>query len=552
MKHYSIGLDFGTESARAILVDTANGNVIASSVSEYQDGVINNHLPSNNNSLPPNFALQNSANWLSAAETTIQTIMREADIQPKQVIGIGVDFTSSTILPTKSDGTPLHTIKKFANRPHAWPKLWKHHAAHFQAERMTELALRMKLPWLDYYGGKISSEWLPPKALQVLEEDQEIYEATDVFVEGGDWLVWNFTNRLTHNTCAAGYKALWHKGKGFPSEEYLAQLNPHFRHFYKKLSGKIVSPGTKIGELNSIWAVRLGLKAGTPIAAAIIDAHSAAIGGGVTQPNILYMIMGTSTCHLLMTEEMALIPGISGAVEDGIVPNLIGYEAGQVSVGDSFAWFINNCLPPAYINEANDINVSPHKLLTDKASKLNPGKSGLLALDWWNGNRTPFVDADLSGVILGYSLLTKPEEIYRALIESTAFGSRLIIEIFTNQGINVNSIVVGGGLVKNEMLLQIYADVTQRNISVSSSPQVSALGAAILAAVAAGREAGGYDNINEAASHMVPPPLKVYSPDYSAINVYDDLYKEYLKLGEYFGSGENLVMKTLRNIQRSK
>ena len=550
MDHYVIGIDFGTESVRAILVNTSNGALSTSEVVRYPDGVIDDFLPTNNLKLPPDYALQNPDDWLSSMEIAVRTAVKETSIKPNQIIGIGVDFTSCTILPTTVQGTPLCTLETFSKRPHAWPKLWKHHAAQPQADRITETAKRENQAWLKRYGGKVSSEWLPSKALQILEEDGEVYSASEVILEGGDWIVWQLTGKLVHNACAAGYKSLWNKKDGFPSLDFLNSVHPGLGGLYQKLPGPILPPGINVGGLLPAWAMKLGLPAGIPVAAAIIDAHAATLGAGVTQPGVMFMIMGTSTCHMLMSEKEYLIPGISGIVEDGIVPGLFGFEAGQVGVGDMFSWFIENCVTDAYAKEADGRKLSLHALLTEKASKLKPGQSGLLALDWWNGNRTPLVNAELSGLLLGVTLTTRPEEVYRALIESTAFGTRRVIETFTCKGVPVRALVAGGGLVKNQMLMQIYADITQQEISVASSPQVSALGAALLAAVAAGSDVGGYSNLTEAAKRMVPPPSQDFKPNLKAKPVYEALYFEYLTLSQYFGGWSNQVMKTLRNFRR--
>lgn len=546
MDKYVIGIDFGTESARAILVNIASGDVSTSEVARYSDGVIDERLPVGDVLLPPDFALQNPQDWLCAMQISVSAVIREAGIHPEQVIGIGVDFTSCTVLPTTREGKPLCELDGYRFQPHAWPKLWKHHAAQPQADRITQAALQQEQGWLKRYGGKVSSEWLPAKALQILEEAPEIYDATEVFLEGGDWIVWQLTGHLIHNACAAGYKALWHKSDGFPSENYLRSLHPHFDRLYKKLAGPVRSPGFRVGDLSIQWANKLGLQAGIPVAAAIIDAHSAALGAGVTEPGKMFLIMGTSTCHMLMSENEYLVPGIAGVVEDGIVPGLFGYEAGQVGVGDIFAWFVDNCTPTIYAEEAKKRNISLHTLLSEKASLLQPGQSGLLALDWWNGNRTPLVDAGLSGLLIGATLATKPEEIYRALIESTAFGTRWVIDTFTSNGLAVESLVAGGGLVKNPMLMQIYTDVTQREISIASSSQVSALGAALLAVMSSGE----YSSLTEAAAHMVPPPAQTFKPNMTSKPVYSVLYEEYLRLCHYFGNGDNQLMKVLRKLRQ--
>jgi L-ribulokinase len=444
----------------------------------------------------------------------------------------------------------LHVTEAYRDRPHAWPKLWKHHAAQAQADRVNELAAERNDEWLSCYGGRVSSEWLIPKALEILEEDPEIYRAAGRIVEAADWMVWQLTGRLKRNSCTAGYKANWRKPSGFPPTSLLRELHPRLVNlFEEKLKGPIVPPGERVGGLTETWAERLGMAVGTPVAAPLIDAHAAAIGGGVTEPDVMYMIMGTSTCHLLMSEEERPMPGIAGVVEGGILPGLFAYEAGQAGVGDVFAWFVDNAVPPTYHAEARSRGLSLHELLTEYAQDLKPGDSGLLALDWWNGNRSTLMNADLSGMLVGATLGTKPEDVYRALIEGTAFGTRVIIEAFTDHGVPVERIVAGGGLTQNPMLMQVYTDVIGRQIDVIGSELASALGAAMLGAVAAGADRGGYDTLREAATSMAPAPAGSYRCDSGHKSVYDVLFAEYQRLYDYFGRGENDVMKTLRDVR---
>lgn len=552
MAKFVIGLDFGTESVRALLVDASSGAINSMSVKAYPNGVIDSVLPGGNTPLPPDFALQDPADWLDSMEIVVRAVIADSQVEPAQIIGIGVDFTSCTILPTKADGTPLCEIPSLRNNPHSWPKLWKHHAAWKQAEKINALAVARKEPWLPRYGGAIYSEWAMPKALQITEEAPEIYRAADRLSEGADWIVWQLTGNLVRNSCGSGYKALWHKREGFPSVNYLSKLNPLFIDLYTaKFAGTVRPPGTLAGRLTLRWAQRLGLEEGTPIATGIIDAHGAALGGGLTGPGILFLIMGTSTCHMLMAEKEVQVKGISGVVEDGIMPGLFGYEAGQASVGDIFAWFVENAVPQSYREEASKQRRSLHDLLSDKAGEIYPGRTGLIALDWWNGNRCTLGDADLSGMIVGYTLSTSPEQVYRALIEATAFGTRAIIDAFTEQGLPVNVIMAGGGLTKNNCLMQIYADILGYEIAVSGTEHASALGAAMLGAVAAGKKSGGYDSIREAVTAMAPPPAHTYRPLPDHVKVYNIIYQQYLRLYEYFGK-ENRVMKVMRRLRKGE
>lgn len=453
MSRFSIGVDFGTESARAVLVDTATGRTAAARVCPYADGVIDERLPHADRPLPPDWALQNPADWVAALEQTVSGVMADSGVAPADVVGLGLDFTACTVLSAAAAGTPLCALPDLRDEPHAWAKLWKHHAAQAQADRVNALAARRGEPWLPRYGGRISSEWLLPKALQLLEEAPAVYARADVIVEGADWIVWQLTGQLARNACAAGYKATWHKTEGYPSAAFLRALHPDLADlFTRRVRGPVRAPGERVGRLTADRARRLGLAPGTPVGAAIIDAHAACPGAGVTGPGVMFLIMGTSTCHMLMASDEVLVEGISGVVADGIVPGLYGYEAGQAAVGDLLGWFVEHAVSAAYSDEAAAGGRSVHEVLSARAAALRPGESGLLALDWWNGCRSTLVDAQLGGLLVGCTLNTRAEDIYRALIEATAFGTRLIVEAFTGRGVAVDSLVAGGGLTKNALL----------------------------------------------------------------------------------------------------
>ena len=546
MSRYALGLDFGTESVRAVLVDLSTGLPGAAAVIAYPHGVIDQRLPGVETRLPPEWALQSSTDWLDTMEQAIRQVLAERRVDAACVIGVGIDFTSCTVLPTTADGTPLHVLAACRDEPHAWPKLWKHHAAQRQADRVNALATERGEPWLARYGGRISSEWVIPKALEMLEETPAVYAAAERIVEGADWVVWQLTGILVRNACAAGYKATWHKSSGYPGPAFLADLHPGLADLYtERVGGPVVAPGTPVGGLTAAWAERLGLAPGTPVAAPIIDAHAAVLGGGVSRPGTLFIMMGTSSCHLLLAEREVLAEGVSGVVEDGIVPGLFAYEAGQAAVGDIFAWFVRSSVPPSYHEEAARTARSLHEVLGERAAALRPGESGLLALDWWNGCRTPLVDAELSGVILGYSLQTTPEAIYRALIESTAFGTRLIVETFAAAGLPIESIRVGGGLTRNALAMEIYADVTGLPIEISATDQASAIGAAILAAVAG----GGFATVDEAVRALAQPPSHTVAPRSEHRAVYDGLYREYRRLVDRFGREPDSPLIRLRALR---
>jgi len=548
MSKYTLGLDFGTLDGRAVLVDVETGEELATTVYTYPDGVIDEVLPDGKTELGSDWALQNPADYITALEHTVPEVLKKSKIAPADIIGIGIDFTSCTILPIDEEGTPLCMKDKWKSNPHSWVKLWKHHAAEPYANRLKDIALKGQKKFIHRYGDKISSEWMLPKIWQVLEEAPEVYEATDRFIEAGDWLVLKLTGKERRSSCNAGYKAIWDKKEGYPSPEFFAALHPRLKNVVEeKLSTDIYPTGSKAGGLTPQMAQLTGLKENTPVAVEIIDAHSAVPACTVTQPGKMVLIMGTSTCHMLLSKEQKLIPGIPGVVEDGILPGFFGYEAGQAAVGDIFDWFVTNCVPASYEGEAKQKGLNIYRLLEEKASKLSPSKSGLLALDWWNGNRSILNNADLSGMLLGLTLNTKPEEIYRALLEATAFGTRIIIETFVNNGLPIDELYACGGMPhKDKMLIQIYADVTGREIKVASSRQASALGAAMFGALAAGSEAGGYNSIEEAVAHMASCEKKTYIPIPENVEVYNQLFAEYKKLHDYFSRGDNQVMERLK------
>jgi L-ribulokinase len=551
MAKYTLGVDFGTESARAVLVDLANGAEIAQAVCAYPDGVIDERLPGTEIALELDWALQNPADYVTCFQQSVRQAVSESGVDPVDIIGLGIDFTACTMLPTKADGTPLCYLPEWRDQPHAWVKLWKHHAAQPEANEINQVAAERGEPWLSRYGGKISSEWFFPKSLQILNEAPAVYAAADRLIEAADWIVWQLTGVETRNSCTAGYKAIWSKQDGFPSPDFFAALHPAMRDIVAdKMSTDILPLGARAGGLTAEMAAATGLLPGIAVAVANVDAHVSVPAATVTGTGRMVMIMGTSTCHMVVGERPAIVPGMCGVVEDGILPNLAGFEAGQSCVGDHFAWFVENGVPGAYEREAQARDLNLHQLLEEKAAALQPGESGLLALDWWNGNRSVLVDVDLTGLLLGATLATRAEEIYRALIEATAYGTRVIIEAFEANGVPVNEIVAAGGLPeRNHLLMQIYADVTGREFKVVGTTQAGALGSAMHGAVAAGAAVGGYDTIADAAAQMARLQDVVYRPIAAHQAVYDQLYAEYLQLHDYFGRGANDVMKRLKALR---
>ncbi len=553
MAHYVIGVDFGTESGRAVVIDVRDGSELGSSVYPYANGVIDEHLPAPDDDvrLPPEWALQDPDDYLHTFQHAVPAAIAGSGVDPAAVIGMGIDFTACTVLPTTSDGTPLSSLEAFRREPHAWVKLWKHHAAQPEADRINATARQRGEPWLDNYGGKISSEWFYSKALQILDEAPTVYDEADRIIEAADWVVWRLTGREVRNSCTAGYKAIWSKQDGYPDAGYFEALDPRLATIVDdKMSRDIASIGDKAGELTEEAAAWTGLPPGTPVAVANVDAHVSVPAVTVTEPGRMVMVMGTSTCHMVLGERSAQVEGMCGVVEDGILPGLFGFEAGQSGVGDIFAWFIDNLVPAEYFERAQREGTSVHAVLEHEAARLAPGESGLIALDWMNGNRSVLVDVDLSGLILGATLATRAPEIYRALIEATAFGTRTIIESFEASGVPINDIVACGGLPdKNKLLMQIYADITGREISIAASAQTPALGSAMWAAVVAGSSNGGYDSIAEASAAMAHLRDEHYSPDPVAAAVYHELYGEYKSIHDYFGRGANDAMKRLRAIR---
>ncbi|WP_214690848.1 MULTISPECIES: ribulokinase [unclassified Exiguobacterium] len=551
MANYTIGVDYGTQSGRAVLVDVATGREVATAVKPYTHGVMDEYLPDGVTRLEHDWALQHPQDYLEVLELTIPAVVKEAGIMPDQVVGIGIDFTACTILPIDEYLNPLCFREEHQQNPHSYVKLWKHHAAQDEADELNRIAAERGEDFLKRYGGKISSEWMIPKVWQILNEAPAIYEAADQILEATDWVVSQMTGRVVRNSCTAGYKAIWHKQDGYPSNEFFKALDPRLDNVVEeKLTRDIAPIGSKAGELTEAFAARIGLLPGTAVAVANVDAHVAVPAVGIAEPGKMLMVMGTSTCHILLGKDEQVVPGMCGVVEDGVIPGLMGYEAGQSCVGDHFEWFTETCVPGHYVEEAALKGIGIHQLLTEKAARQRVGESGLIALDWWNGNRSTLVDTNLTGVLLGATLLTKPEDIYRALIEATAYGTRTIVEAFRNSGVPVHEVYAAGGIAeKNALMMQIYADVLNMEIKISASSQTPALGSAMFGAVAAGAERGGYATITEAAAKMGRVKEETYKPIPENVATYDALFAEYTKLYDYFGRGENDVMKRLKKIK---
>ncbi len=536
-ERYVVGVDFGTLSGRALVVRVRDGAEVGTAVHEYRHGVIESVLPGGGPALPPDWALQDPEDYRDVLRHAVPAALAASGVDPSRVVGVGIDFTACTVLPTLADGTPLCEIPELRTRPHAWVKLWKHHAAQPHADRVNALAHERREPWIGRYGGKVSAEWQFAKGLQILAEDPEIYRRAERFIEAADWIVWQLCGTETRNVCTAGYKGIRQDGR-YPSREYLSALDPGFADFVTKLDGPLLPLGGRAGGLSARAAAWTGLPEGIAVAAGNVDAHVTAASAQALRPGRLVAIMGTSTCHVVNGTAPAEVPGMCGVVDGGISPGAWGFEAGQSGVGDIFGWFVRHAAPAG---------VDSHERLTELAAAQPVGAHGLVALDWWNGNRSLLVNHDLSGLIVGLTLATRPQDVYRALLEATAYGTRMIIEAFVGAGVPVTDLVAAGGLTSNRLLMQIYADVTNRPLSIIGSAQGPALGSAIHAAVAA----GAYPSVHEASAAMGRVHEAVYRPDPDAVRAYDALYAEYRALHDHFGRGGEDIMLRLRAIRNA-
>lgn len=525
----TVGVDFGTLSGRAVVVRVRDGAELGSAVFEYPHGVLDETLPATGRALPPDWALQVPADYVGVLRNAVPAALRDAGADPADVVGIATDFTACTMVPTTADGTPLCELPEFEAEPHAYVKLWKHHSAQPQAVRINDLARARGEKWLPRYGGLISSEWEFAKGLELFEEAPAVYAAMRHWVEAADWIVWQLTGTYVRNACTAGYKGILQDGQ-YPSRDFLRELSPGFESFVAdKLEHPLGQLGSRAGGLTAEAAGWTGLPEGIAVAVGNVDAHVTAPAANAVEPGQMVAIMGTSTCHVMNGAELREVPGMCGVVDGGIVTGLWGYEAGQSGVGDIFGWF------------ADHFARDGHEQLTRLAARQEIGEHGLVALDWHSGNRSVLVDHELSGVIVGQTLATRPEDVYRALLEATAFGTRKIVETFGEAGVPVTELIIAGGLVKNALLMQIYADVTNLPLSVIGSEQGPALGSAIHAAVAA----GAHPDVRAAAAAMGSVRRAVFQPVPAHVAAYDELYAEYTTLHDYFGRGGNDVMHRL-------
>lgn len=552
-EHYVVGVDYGTLSGRAVVVRVSDGAELGTAVHPYPHAVLERALPAHltgdgtgaERPLPPEWALQVPEDYREVLRVAVPAAVAAAGIDASRVIGIATDFTACTMVPTLADGTPLNEVEGLADRPHAYVKLWKHHAAQGQADRINELARTRGEAWLPRYGGLISSEWELAKGLELFEDDAALYDRMEHWVEAADWIVWQLCGTYVRNACTAGYKGQYQDG-AYPSPEFLTALSPGFGDFVTdKLEHRIGALGERAGTLTAEAVAWTGLPEGIAVAVGNVDAHVTAPAAQAVGSGQMVAIMGTSTCHVMNAEVLREVPGMCGVVDGGIVEGLWGYEAGQSGVGDIFGWFVEHGVP-AYVAEAAvAAGESVHEYLTRLASGQEVGEHGLVALDWHSGNRSVLVDHELSGLVVGQTLATRAQDVYLALLEATAFGTRVIVETFRDSGVPVEEFIVAGGLQKNALLMQVYADVTRLPLSIIDSEQGPALGSAIHAAVAA----GAYDDVPAAAKQMGKVRRHVYVPDEERAAAYDLLFEQYLALHDHFGRATT-TMRRLKAIRR--
>ncbi|MAT15168.1 MAG: ribulokinase [Planctomyces sp.] len=523
----ALGLDFGTESVRALFVDL-KGNEVASAVAAYPHGQIIDTLPGTGEKIPANYAFQHPGDWIECSAQAVRDGLKAGGLKEDQIIGIGVDFTSCTMLPALKDGTPLCLVEQYAANMFSWPKLWKHHGAQKQTDRINELAHARNESFLPRYGGIIGLEWFFPKVYETLEKAPEIYRATEVWLEAGDWYVWQLVGgdatSLPRSTCQAGYKGMWHSQDGYPSKEFLKELHPELENIVaEKMPGQLLAPGKSAGGLTTEMAEKFGLKAGTPVSAAIIDAHAGVPGAGAAGAGVMVLVMGTSSCHMLNADSEQTVPGVAGIVEGGILPGYFGYETGQAAVGDAFDWLRRTLNQPNFDE------------LTKGAAALPPGSEGVLCVDWMNGCRTPLMDGSVKGAFLGLTLSHGPAHMYRALMEGSAFGVRWIADILIENNVPVDSFVATGGLPHhNPLLVQIYADVLGKPILIHPSKQGPALGAAILGVLAADTDQQYFQSTTEAINTMAGVDANVpgregrlVEPNAENHARYNEIYRRY-------------------------
>ncbi len=546
----TVGVDFGTESGRVLLLDLRTGEELAVVEVRYPHGVIDSTLPHNDEELPPDTALQDPGDYLEVLYRGVSDALAVGNVAAEEVIGLGIDFTSCTVLPVTADGTPLCQLDQWRARPHAWVKLWKHHSAQPIADRLNAIGRDRNEDFLSRYGGRLSSEWYFPKLIEIWQEDLAIFDAMSAFVEATDWVIWHLTGTLLRASCSAGYKACWSAKEGLPPRAFFEAAYPGFPDPSEKLGTSFAPPGRCAGTLRPEVAARLGLNPTVAVAVGNVDSFVSVPGAGVQDPGVFLMVVGTSICDLVIDRREIRMAGITGVVENGILPGYFGYEAGQAAVGDMFAWFGDRLLNLGKGEVGS--GASWYVDLERAAANIPPGESGLVALNWWNGNRTILGDADLSGVIAGLTLASTPVEIYRALFESVAFGTRRIIENFVEHDVPIAEVVACGGIAeRSELMMQLIADVTGLPVTIPDSSRIPARGAALFGGLAAGSARGGFDDIETAVARLKPDIARRYEPSQSHMVTYGDLYSVFSALHDEFGREHVEWLHRLRQIRRT-
>ena len=536
-QRFVIGVDFGTLSARSVIINVRNGALISSFESNYDHGIIHSILPHGKILLPPDWCLQDPNDYIKALETVVCHVVKESHIPKEKIIGLSIDFTSCTILPVNKKGVPLCNIEQFKSRPHAYAKLWKHHAAQPYADEINQKLKTFPNSVNAFYGDQISAELLLPKVLQIIREDPELFTNIDNICEAGDWICRILTGNLKKSISMAGYKGMYFNELGFPDEDFFERIEVRLKNCMSSiLRGKISRLSEPFGTLNEEWANRLGLCSGMPIGCPVIDSHAGIAGSGIFREGQMMIAIGTSSVQACLSLQPCASKGIVGTIRDTVVPGYYLWESGLPAVGDALTSFARlTCGQPSSFLE-----------LTDEAQKLSVGESGLISLDWWNGNKTPFINSSLSGLIVGLRLDTTRGEIFRSLIEATAFGTRNILEHIEDNGSTIDEIIACGGITnKNPFIMQVYSDTLGKKIQVVQNEQTMAVGAAIYAAVAAGSKLGGYDSIEEAITMMARGGTTNYYPEPSRHKKYSELYKIYCRLSQHFGNEYAEIMAEL-------
>lgn len=555
MEKYAFGYDFGTDSCRLVCVNIESGEIVSEEELRYPHGVITGYLPDTTIRLGTDTCLQDPADYVDVLVSLSQITLERTGIAPEKILCIGTDFTNCTVVPMQSNGRAMCENPIYRDNPHAWVKLWKHHAAEYCAEEIEKYALE-RWPRIVDYGNTVSSEWLFPKVLQILREDEEIYKLTDTYIEACDWIVFQMTGKLVRNSACLGVNAFYNEEEGgFPDRTFFRDIDSRMEYIIEeKIKGEIKPVGSAAGTLLPEMAQKMGLSEKTIVAVGHGDSEVAACGAGVVEDGSMLIVMGTSTCQQMMHKRKKAFKGLCAVVKDGMIPGMYAYESGQSAVGDIFKWFSQNAVSKELLEEANRRNLDMLKLLDEKAEKLNVGENGIVCLDWLNGNRSILMNYSLTGLSMGMTLETKPWEIYRGYVEATAFGCRMIIDSYRDAGISVRKIIATGGLTqKSKFVAQVYADILGVDVHVPQMRNMSAVGSAVCAAVALGKEQGGYENFASATSAMIHTDEIVYCADLKRHEIYNELYTIYCELYSYFGGKTDLMMrlKKIRNFSRN-